>query len=259
MDKAEGDHMNKVKCTIQYDGTNFSGFQIQPRGRTIQGEVERALKKMHKGSYVRVHPSGRTDKGVHAVGQVIHFETPLHLDVHGWKQALNAMLPTDIHVQSATYAKPTFHCRYDAIEKEYRYIVDRSKEPNVFRQNYAFHFPYELEIDALEKACLLLQGEHDFTSFSSAKDTSKGSKIRTLYEVSIREEAEELTFLFRGDGYLYNMVRIMVGTLLDIGQGRRDATDIKDLFAQKDRTLASATAPSQGLYLWEVTYPKDTI
>lgn len=246
--------MNKVKCIIQYDGTNFSGFQIQPRGRTVQGELERALKKMHKGDHVRIQPSGRTDKGVHAVGQVIHFETPFELEVRSWKQALNTMLPNDLYVKKVAYVPHDFHCRYDANQKEYRYIVNRSKEPNVFKHNYAYHFPYELNIKAIQEACTHLEGTHDFTSFSSAKDTSKGSKIRTLFEVSCLEKEEDLIFTFRGDGYLYHMVRIMIGTLLDIGQGRREATDIKELFSKRDRRLASQTSPAVGLYLWEVTY-----
>src|SRR5699024_10880366 len=242
--------MNKLMCMIQYDGSNFIGFQVQPRGRTIQGEIERALKKIHKGNHVRIQTSGRTDKGVHAVGQVIHFESPFELATSNWKKALNTLLPKDIFVSSVSYCDAAFHCRYDAIEKEYRYMVSRSKEPNVFKQNYTFHFPYPLNVENIKKACAYLEGTHDFTSFSSAKDTTKGSKVRTLYEVSCQENKEELMFMFRGDGFLYHMVRIMIGTLLDIGQGRREAEEIAELLAQKDRTLSSETAPAEGLYLW---------
>lgn len=248
--------MNKLMCTIQYDGSNFIGFQVQPRGRTIQGEIERALKKIHKGNHIRIQTSGRTDKGVHAVGQVIHFESPFELATSNWKKALNTLLPKDIFVKSVSYCDTEFHCRYDAIEKEYRYMVSRSMEPNVFKQNYTFHFPYPLDVVNIKKACSYLEGTHDFTSFSSAKDTSKGSKVRTLYEVSCQENNKELIFTFRGDGFLYHMVRIMIGTLLDIGQGRREAEEIAELLAQKDRTLSSETAPAEGLYLWNVVYPE---
>lgn len=248
--------MNKLMCTIQYDGSNFIGFQVQPRGRTIQGEIERALKKIHKGNLVRIQTSGRTDKGVHAVGQVIHFESPFELATSNWKKALNTLLPKDIFVKSVSYCDTEFHCRYDAIEKEYRYMVSRSMEPNVFKQKYMFHFPYPIDVANIKKACTYLEGTHDFTSFSSAKDTTKGSKVRTLYEVSCEENGEELMFTFRGDGFLYHMVRIMIGTLLDIGQGRREAEEIAELLAQKDRTLSSETAPAEGLYLWNVVYPE---
>ena len=248
--------MNKLMCMIQYDGSNFIGFQVQPRGRTIQGEIERALKKIHKGNHVRIQTSGRTDKGVHAVGQMIHFESPFELATSNWKKALNTLLPKDIFVSSVSYCDAAFHCRYDAIEKEYRYMVSRSMEPNVFKQNYTFHFPYPLNVENIKKACAYLEGRHDFTSFSSAKDTTKGSKVRTLYEVSCEENGEELMFTFRGDGFLYHMVRIMIGTLLDIGQGRREAEEIVELLAQKDRTLSSETAPAEGLYLWNVVYPE---
>lgn len=248
--------MNKLKCTIQYDGSHFIGFQVQPRGRTIQGEIERALKKMHKGNHVRIQTSGRTDKGVHAIGQVIHFESPFELAASNWKKALNTLLPKDIFVENVSYVDADFHCRYDAIAKEYRYIVSRSIEPNVFKQNYTLHFPYALHVGNIQKACGYLEGTHDFTSFSSAKDTSKGSKVRTLSKVTCEENGKELIFTFQGDGFLYHMVRIMIGTLLDVGQGRRDPEEMIALLAQKDRTLSSETAPAEGLYLWKVVYPE---
>lgn len=247
--------MNKVKCTIQYDGVDFFGFQVQPRQRTVQGEIERALKELHKGDHVRIQSSGRTDRGVHAIGQVIHFETPLKLAEANWKLALNDLLPADLYIKEVIYTSASFHSRYDATEKEYRYIVDQSKEPNVFKQNYTYYFPYPLNLTAMQEACTYLEGEHDFTSFSSAKDTAKGSKVRTLYEVSCDIKGEELIFTFRGGGYLYHMVRIMVGTLLDIGRGRRASTDIMDMFAKKDRKFAGQTSPATGLYLWRVVYP----
>lgn len=246
--------MYTLKCILQYDGSNFSGFQRQPRGRTIQGETERALKKMHKGESVHIHASGRTDKGVHAIGQTIHFQTPYQLAPRNWKRALNTLLPDDLYIMEVEQVPQTFHSRYDALEKVYRYKVYLSKEYDVFRQHYAYHFPYPLDMEKVHQACTYLQGRHDFTTFSSAKDTSKGSKFRTLSEVSCRVEGEELIFTFRGDGYLYHMVRIMVGTLLNIGQGKGEAKDIPNLFAARDRRLAGETAPAHGLYLWEVTY-----
>ncbi|MDY0407259.1 tRNA pseudouridine(38-40) synthase TruA [Virgibacillus sp. 179-BFC.A HS] len=246
--------MAKIKCIISYDGSGFAGYQIQPGLRTVQGQIENVLARIHKGKAVRVYASGRTDSGVHAIGQTIHFETDNPMAPERWKQALNAMLPDDIHVMETNQVPDTFHARFDVVEKEYHYIVYRGQEADVFKRNYAYHFPYPLDIAQMQQACQYLQGTHDFTTFSSAKSTAKGSRERTLFAVSCSEEGDELTFVFRGSGYLYNMVRIMVGTLLDIGQGKMKADAIPELFARKDRSLAGKTAPPQGLYLWHVTY-----
>src|SRR5699024_1611572 len=171
--------MEKIKCTISYDGSDFSGFQIQPKKRTVHGELERALKKMHKGSQVRIYASGRTDTGVHAKEQVIHFTSPFSLPEENWKKALNTLLPNDLYVQKAEIVPLSFHARYDAVEKEYRYFVLNAKEVDVFQQNYVYQFPYSLDIACIQEACSYFKGKHDFTTFSSAKATIKGEKIRT--------------------------------------------------------------------------------
>lgn len=246
--------MQKVKCIITYDGSGFAGFQIQPKQRTVQGELEKALTKMHKGSHVRVHPSGRTDTGVHAKRQTIHFETPYNIPESNWKRAINTLLPGDLYVKEVKLASALFHARYDVVEKEYRYYIWNEKEPDVFKRNYVYQFPYTLDIEAIQEACREVEGTHDFTTFSSAKATTKGSKERTLYQVSCALRGGELEFIFRGNGFLYNMVRIIVGVLLDIGQGRRKPADIAALLASKDRRLVGETLPPQGLYLWDVKY-----
>ncbi|ASK61625.1 tRNA pseudouridine(38-40) synthase TruA [Virgibacillus phasianinus] len=246
--------MGRIKCVISYDGTNFSGFQIQPKTRTVHGELEKALKKMHKGEPIRIHASGRTDTGVHAKRQTIHFDTPYDIPYENWKRALNTLLPADLYVREVEEAAASFHARYDVCEKEYRYYVWNEKEPDVFKHNYAYHFPYTLDISAIQSACKQLEGEHDFTTFSSAKATTKGSKVRTLYQVSCSKSGSEIEFIFRGSGFLYNMVRIIVGAMLDVGQGRRRQEDIGRLLTQKDRQLLGETVPAQGLYLWNVKY-----
>ncbi|MGP4109096.1 tRNA pseudouridine(38-40) synthase TruA [Virgibacillus sp. L01] len=246
--------MEKIKCVISYDGTNFSGFQIQPRTRTIQGELEKALTKIHKGEHIRVHASGRTDTGVHAKGQTIHFQTPYTLPIDNWKQALNTLLPVDLNVYQVEVVPDSFHARYDVAEKEYRYYVWNEREKDVFKQNYLYQFPYSLDIQAMREACRYFEGTHDFTTFSSAKATIKGSKIRHMYEVTCNKEGSQIEFIFRGSGFLYNMVRIIIGALLDIGQGRREPSDIIDLLEKKDRRLLGETVPAQGLYLWQVKY-----
>lgn len=249
--------MEKIKCVISYDGTNYSGFQIQPKARTVQGELEKALKTIHKGEHIRIQASGRTDTGVHAKGQTIHFETPYGLPTNNWQRALNTLLPVDLYVREVEIAPNTFHARYDVVEKEYRYFIWNVRETDVFKQNYAYQFPYSLDIKAMKEACHFFEGSHDFTTFSSAKATIKGSKIRNMYEVSCHQEGSQIEFIFRGSGFLYNMVRIIVGTLLDIGQGKRQPKDINSLLEKKDRQLIGETVPAQGLYLWQVKYEKN--
>lgn len=239
---------------MSYDGTNFSGFQIQPRKRTIHGEIEKALKKIHKGENVRIQASGRTDKGVHAKGQTFQFESTFNIPETNWKQALNTLLPDDLYIHEVKKVPSTFHVRYDVLEKEYRYYIWNEKGHDVFKRNHAYQFPYALDISNMQKACLFLEGEHDFTTFSSAKATIRGSKVRTLTQVTCKSHGSEIEFIFRGNGFLYNMVRIIIGCLLDVGQGHLQPTDIPKLLLEKNRQLLGETVPPQGLYLWEVTY-----
>ncbi|WP_217588908.1 tRNA pseudouridine(38-40) synthase TruA [Lentibacillus saliphilus] len=246
--------MVKVKCTISYDGTNFNGFQIQPGQRTVHGELEDVLYKIHKQQHIRVSASGRTDTGVHAKGQVIHFTSPLEMAEVKWKKAMNTMLPEDIYVHQVERVSDAFHARYDAISKEYRYVIHCEQEPDVFKRNYVYHYPWDINIERMQAACRHLEGTHDFTTFSSAKATTRGSKVRTLYKVSCEQNGSDITCVFYGDGFLYNMVRIMVGALRDVGTGKLDPDDIPKLLEKRDRRLAGATAPAQGLYLWRVDY-----
>lgn len=246
--------MKRVKCVISYDGTDYAGFQVQPKQRTVQGELEKALTKIHKGNPIRIHPSGRTDAGVHAMRQVIHFDTTLNLQETNWKQALNNILPNDLVIKETAFVADTFHARYSAREKEYRYYVVNSQEKNVFNRHYVYQFAYPLALEPMQRACRYFEGTHDFTTFSSAKSTIKGSKVRTLSRASCQLSGDQYEFIFRGDGFLYNMIRIMIGALLDIGQGRRKPEDVKELLMEKDRRLLGRTAPPEGLYLWDVKY-----
>ena len=246
--------MQRIKCVMSYDGTNFSGFQIQPKQRTIHGEIERALKKVHKGRMIRIQSSGRTDAGVHAKGQVFHFDTDLPLESYEWKKILNALLPDDTYVHTVSAVCDEFHARYSAKEKEYRYYVYNHPERCVFKNNYSHFYPYELNVEAMQVACQSFEGTHDFTTFSSAKSSVKGDKIRTLYEVSCTEEGPYIMFKLRGSGFLYTMARTIVGALLDVGNNRLASETIDQLFAEKDRTRVGKAAPSEGLYLWEVIY-----
>lgn len=246
--------MTRVKCILAYDGSGFSGFQIQPEKRTVAGELETALKTIHKGQDIRLQSAGRTDAGVHAEGQVIHFDTTLTIPEENWKRALNTLLPGDIYIKVCKNVTEDFHARFSASAKEYRYVVQTTPEPDVFKRKYAYHFPYDLDIEKIKQACRYLEGTHDFTTFSSAKATIKGSRVRTIYELSCKEYEEGICFYFHGDGFLYNMVRIIVSVLLDIGQGRRSPEDIPALIRAKNRSKVGKTISPEGLYLHKVIY-----
>ncbi|USK67755.1 tRNA pseudouridine(38-40) synthase TruA [Peribacillus frigoritolerans] len=245
--------MPKYKCVIAYDGTDFAGYQVQPEKRTIQSEFEAVLAQMHKGTIIKVTASGRTDSGVHAKGQVLHFESPLTFPTENWIKAFSALLPTDIIVLEVDIVPDDFHARFHTTGKEYRYIVARSKLRDPFKRNYAYHYPYPLNVEAMREAISYLIGTHDFTSFCSAK-TEVVDKVRTIKEMDFEESDDFLVFRFVGEGFLYNMVRILVGTLLDVGSGKISPHDMSGILDKKDRSFAGKTAPAQGLYLWKVFY-----
>jgi len=250
--------MPRLKCTVSYDGTMFSGYQVQPGKRTVQGEIEKALEKLNKGTSIRISASGRTDAGVHARGQVIHFDTMLEIEPVRWQIALNSLLPADIAIHTVELAAADFHARFNAVSKEYRYFMLLSKHRDPFQRNFAYQFPFSLDLEVMREASEHLLGTHDFTSFCSAK-TEVEDRVRTLKEIDFFEENGQFVFRFVGDGFLYNMVRILVGTLLEIGTGRRSADSIPELLEKKDRTLAGKTAPGHGLYLWKVFYEDDSL
>ncbi|MCD7036611.1 tRNA pseudouridine(38-40) synthase TruA [Metabacillus sp. GX 13764] len=243
----------RMKCIVSYDGTGFSGYQVQPGKRTVQSELEKALAVLHKGKEIKVAASGRTDAGVHARGQVIHFDTSLSIPSDRWPRALNSLLPDDVVLLSAEQAADDFHARYHAVKKEYRYVISREMLPDVFTRNFAYHYPYHLDVEAIRLAGEKLLGTHDFTSFCSARTESE-DRIRTIFSFEAVEDGSLLTFRFAGSGFLYNMVRILTGTLLEIGSGAKRPDEIPAIIEAKNRGLAGKTAPAQGLYLWSVEY-----
>ncbi|WP_064091238.1 tRNA pseudouridine(38-40) synthase TruA [Rossellomorea aquimaris] len=245
--------MQRIKCIIAYDGTNFHGYQIQPNQRTVQGLLEDRLSDIHKGEKIRVSASGRTDAGVHANGQVFHFDTPLAIPEEKWPVVLNTKLPDEVTVKEASYVSMDFHSRFSVLQKEYRYRVYTGKTRSPFYRHFALHYPQPVSVVEMKKAASYLLGEHDFTSFCSAK-TEVEDKVRTIHRITIEEYEEELVFLFVGNGFLYNMVRILVGTLLEVGSGNISNEDIPSILDAKDRNAAGKTAPPQGLYLWKVDY-----
>lgn len=245
--------MQRYKCVISYDGAEFSGYQVQPNKRTVQGELESVLTKMHKRDGIKVTGSGRTDAGVHAKGQVIHFDSSLSISELKWKVALNSLLPEDISILSVEKAGDNFHARFDTVGKEYHYHLNVSLDRDPFLRNYAYQYPYKLNYEAMREASMYLLGTHDFTSFCSAK-TDVVDKVRTIEEIDFSVDKELFILRFVGNGFLYNMVRILVGTLLEIGAGTRSPKEIITILEKRDRRFAGKTAPAEGLYLWEVYY-----
>ena len=245
--------MKRYKCIISYDGSGFSGYQVQPNKRTVQSELEAVLTKMHKGEHIKVAASGRTDAGVHAKGQVIHFDSSLPISEEKWANALNSLLPEDLSVLSVLKVNSSFHARFDAIGKEYHYVLQLSKIRDPFMRYFACHFPYELNIEAMKEASRFFLGTHDFTSFCSAK-TEVEDRVRTIEKIDFIIDKNRLTLKFFGNGFLYNMVRILTGTLLEVGIGKRTPEEILHILQKKDRRFAGKTAPAQGLYLMKVFY-----
>lgn len=247
--------MPRYKAVIAYDGTHFNGFQAQPNGRTVQEEVEATLAKINNGKTITIFGSGRTDAGVHALGQVIHFDYPYERDLEKMRFALDTQTPEDIAVKKVELVSEEFHARYHVVEKTYQFRVDIGKPRSPFRRFYASYFPYSIEIEKIERAMKDLLGTHDFTSFC-ASGTEIEDKVRTIYEakVELNEAEDELLFTFRGNGFLYKMIRILVGTLLKIGNGRMKEDVIPEILAAKNRNLAGPTAHPEGLYLVEVNY-----
>lgn len=247
--------MTRYKAIIAYDGTHFNGFQKQPNGRTVQEEMEKTLKKMANGKEITVFGSGRTDAGVHAMGQVIHFDYPEERPLERMRFALDTQSSEDIAVKAVEIVSDDFHARYLVKEKTYQFRVDIGKSRSPFRRHYASYFPYPLDLSKIQRALPDLIGTHDFTSFC-ASGSSIEDKVRTIYEakMEVNEAGDELLFTFRGNGFLYKMIRILVGTLLKIGNGRLSEDSIPEIIAKKDRNAAGPTAHPEGLYLYEVVY-----
>ncbi|MCH4010202.1 tRNA pseudouridine(38-40) synthase TruA [Companilactobacillus sp.] len=247
--------MTNYKLTIAYDGANFHGFQSQPKLRTVQGVLEKALTKMSKGQSIDVIGSGRTDAGVHALGQVVSFEFPNQLPADSMLKAVNSLMPLDVIVKKSEIVDADFHARFGVKKKTYQYRVDCGHYTDPFKRFYTGHYPYPFDVDKIKTALKDLEGEHDFTSFAASGGVIE-NKVRTIYRATVDyfPAENELVFEFTGNGFLYNMVRILVATLLEIGNGRRAEHDFLRLFEIKDRQEARGTAPASGLYLKEVFY-----
>lgn len=239
----------RIKATIAYDGTNYYGYQAQKNKRTIQEEIENALEIINKKRIVS-YASGRTDGHVHAKGQVLHFDTLIKMEKENWKRALNSLLPDDIRIVKIENVDDSFHARFSATKKEYRYYI-KTGEYDVFLNNYTAYYK-ELNIDEMQKAIKHFIGEHDFTSFS--RYVEKKSPIRTILDARIEKHDDILEIIFLGNGFLKYMVRVMVGALIDVGLNRKKEEDIKTILEAKNRKMAGKTASPNGLFLMKVFY-----
>ncbi|KJY56305.1 tRNA pseudouridine(38-40) synthase TruA [Lactobacillus melliventris] len=246
----------RYKMTVAYDGHLFHGFQYQPRQRTVQGTIEAALSKMTKGKNVVVEGSGRTDAGVHALGQVIHFDYPdKEIPPERMICALNSLMPLDIVFKKCDIVDEKFHVRYSAKGKWYRYRVSLDRFVDPFKRLYTGHYPYPVDVEKMKRAAFDLLGTHDFTSFAASGGQIK-NKVRTMFYVNIQKDKQnnEIVFDFICSGFLYNMVRILVAMLLEIGRGKRPVNDIPRVIMAQDREQVRETAQASGLFLYHVFY-----
>ncbi len=241
------------KLTIQYDGSRYDGWQRQGNtDNTIQGKLESVLSRL-AGQSVEVHGAGRTDAGVHALGQVASVTLPDTFAAEQIKDYCNEYLPEDIAVVDVQQAQERFHARLSAKGKIYRYDICLGSVPNVFRRKYQYRVAEPLDVQAMRRSAERLVGRHDFRSFCANKRYKK-STVREIYSIDIWVEGADMTITFHGDGFLYHMVRILTGTLLEVGLGERKAEEMEEILTALDRTKAGKTAPAQGLTLVEVEY-----
>lgn len=244
--------MRRIKLTVAYDGTNYSGFQVQPEVPTIEGELNKAISKT-EGREVAVIGASRTDAGVHALGNVVVFDTDTTIPADKYHHVLNRLLPEDIRVTCGQEVPDDFHPRHCDTEKTYEYSIYVSDIANPKERLYSYRHYAPLDVDLMNEAAKVLVGEHDFTSFCSAK-TDKEDKTRTIYELKVFKDENKYTIRVCGNGFLYNMVRIIAGTLLKAGMGEMSVGQVKTALESKDRSLAGPTLPPCGLTLVGITY-----
>lgn len=245
------------RLVIEYDGTGYHGWQRQPEDKSIQETIETALATMTAGRRVILTGSGRTDAGVHALGQVAHFSCDTAITAEGFQKGLNALLPDDIAIRACTPVSPSFHARYDAIGKTYRYRIVNRPFPPAIGRCYAWHIRTPLDLAAMDRAARALVGTHDFCAFEGA-GSPRASTERTIFRAEFRTGEDGLVvFEIDGSGFLRYMVRNIVGTLVEVGRGRRAAGTMARILADRDRARAGATAPPQGLFLVCVRYPEE--
>ncbi len=244
--------MRTYKLTIAYDGTRYQGWQRQANtDRTIQGILEQTISQQ-AGFAVEVNGSGRTDAGVHAKGQIASIVLPGQAEEGFFTDRVNEVLPKDIRILDARLVKNGFHARKSATGKQYEYRIDTGEKPDVFTRRYAYHFPQKPDIERMRQAAVYLKGTHDFAGYTDKKD-DKSTK-RTIYDIMVSGQGSRVVLTYDGTGFLYHMVRILTGTLLEVGTYQRTPESVRDALDTKDRSRAGFLAPARGLFLREVRY-----
>lgn len=245
--------MRNIKLTIEYDGKDFNGWQKQPDKLNIQGTIEKAIERI-TGEQVDLMASGRTDRGVHALGQVANFKTNSNIPIEKFAIAINSNLKKSILIKSAEEVDERFHSRLTCKKKTYRYVINNSKYGTAIYRNLETHIPIKLNVEEMQKAIKFFEGEHDFKAFKSSGTSSKSS-VRTIYKAEVKQMPNDKIWIeLTGNGFLYNMVRIIAGTLVEVGLGKIKANEINDIMESKRRENAGKTLPPQGLYLVNVEY-----
>jgi tRNA pseudouridine38-40 synthase len=247
-----------LKLTLSYDGSDFSGWQVQPDANTIQGTLASAIGRI-TGENVLPQGSGRTDSGVHALAQVATFATSSPIPAENFVKAINDVLPPSIRILEVAEVPADFHARKSAKAKTYRYRIYRGAICSPFFSRYVWHFPYPLDEDSMAEAAPLIAGEHDFTSFAAVdpergRENGEFSNVRTIFSSQFVREGDELVYTVRGNGFLHHMVRNLLGTFILIGKGTLQLHDLQRILEARDRSAAGATAPASGLFLVAVEY-----
>ena len=244
--------MRNIKLTIEYDGKDFNGWQKQPNKLNIQGTIEQAIKNI-TGEDVELNASGRTDAGVHALGQVANFKTNSEIPIEKFAIAINSKLKKSIVIKKAEEVDEKFHSRLNCKRKTYRYIINNSSEGTAIYRYLETHIPQKLDVKKMEQALKYFEGEHDFKAFK-ASGTSSKSSVRTIYKTQIYKKEDRIIIELTGNGFLYNMVRIIAGTLVYVGLGKIEPQQIENIIKEKKRENAGKTLPPNGLYLVSVEY-----
>lgn len=242
----------RYKCIVMYDGTNFHGFQIQNDLRTVQLEIENVLKVVTKCD-TKIYPAGRTDTGVHAFGQVFHFDTDIKMKEWQMKNAINSRLPRDIYIKSVEIVDEASHSRFSAKTKEYHYIIDLN-EYDPLLTNYRYFYKHKIDIEKMIDASKIFIGVHDFKAFT--KNHKMENTVREIYSIDFEVVNNVIKIIFKGNGFLHNMVRIIVAMLIEVGNGRKTKEDLEKALISKDRKLAPKIAPANALYLVDIKYSK---
>lgn len=245
--------MRNLVLVIAYDGTEFQGWQTQPGHRTVQKTIESAIGELTGDSQIRLNASGRTDAGVHALGQVANFKTVADYSPEVFFKAVNARMPEDVVIHSCREADESFDANRDAKRKRYRYVINDGPAPDLFQRKYSYHVRKRLDDEAMNRASRCLLGRHDFHSFES-NWPNRASSVRTVYDCTVVRDCDRIELEVEADGFLYNMVRSIAGTLIDVGRGYLPENAVAHILKAEDRREAGPTAPAQGLFLMRVSY-----